>query len=197
MQSASAASVAPSSDDLGPGRAARGVDELRQEGQKEQRGLGVEDVDDHALREDARERLVLARSGAPLSSSRARRRCRPSQTRYATPEPLDDREGGRRGGQDGREPERRRRRRGRGRPRSTPSTETRPAAVPPPRCGRRRRRPPGQAPAAAPARRRRRGRRWTRPAPVSSYVVSGSGRGSGRGPRSWSGAGTRLPRRRR
>src|SRR4028118_1603611 len=38
-------------------RAARRVDELGQEGQEKERGLGVEDVDDHALREDARQRL--------------------------------------------------------------------------------------------------------------------------------------------
>src|SRR5688500_6559495 len=34
--------------------ATRGVDELRQEGQEEERGLGVEHVDDHALGEHAR-----------------------------------------------------------------------------------------------------------------------------------------------
>src|SRR5205814_5432262 len=35
--------------DLRPGRAARGLDELRQEGEEEERSLGVEHVDDDAL----------------------------------------------------------------------------------------------------------------------------------------------------
>src|SRR4028118_743985 len=46
-------------------RAARRVDELGQEGQEKERGLGVEDVDDHALREDARQRLRAAPPGGP------------------------------------------------------------------------------------------------------------------------------------
>src|SRR4028119_281818 len=48
------------------GRAAGGVHELREEGEKEERGLGVENVDDHALREDARQRLAANRHGGAL-----------------------------------------------------------------------------------------------------------------------------------
>ncbi len=43
----------PEHDDLGRGPSERGVDELRQEGEEEQRGLWIEDVHDHALGEVA------------------------------------------------------------------------------------------------------------------------------------------------
>src|SRR5918995_2441307 len=92
---------------LRPGRAPRGIHELRQEGQEEERDLGVQNLHEHALREDAGEaglspgrwRFVLAASGQDVLETE------PDEVGRA--EPLHDREGGRRRGHDRREPRRR------------------------------------------------------------------------------------------
>src|SRR4028119_1047867 len=74
-------------------RAARRVHELGQEGEEEERGLGVQDVDDHALREDARQRLVAdGWGGVLLVAGEEASYSEVDQVRNT--EPLDHREGG-------------------------------------------------------------------------------------------------------
>src|SRR5215217_1936213 len=90
--------------DLHPGCAARRVHELGQESEEEQRGLRVEGVDDHALREYARERLTFDGHIVLLVAAEYPLQSEPDEVSRA--QPLHDREGDGGGGEDRREPKR-------------------------------------------------------------------------------------------
>src|ERR687893_854759 len=88
-------------DYLRPGGATRGVDELRQEGQEEERDLRVKYLDQHALRKDARKaRRSSGRQLLAFVAVAGQEVLEAEVDEVGRAQPLHDGEGCRRGDQD-------------------------------------------------------------------------------------------------
>ena len=118
----------PEHGELAARRAIR-VDELRQEGEEEERRLRVQDVDDDALAVRARRRRLGARPADPVVALRSVRI--PSQTRYAAPASFTAVNAAAEAARTAESADRRGARRGQIPPVETPSAETTPARRPP------------------------------------------------------------------